>query len=92
MIPSATLSRYLQKKPVQEGIVAEITKGLIQRICQTKEDIECKFKQWTLYVKNASQELRTTLFLQRSYIISRAEQKVSQSFHLQYTIKDIKYQ
>jgi hypothetical protein len=42
-------------------------------------------------VKNASQELRTTLFLQRSYIISRAEQKITQSFRLQYTIKDIKF-
>ncbi len=91
MIPAATISRYLQKKPVQEGIVAEITKDLIQRVCKTNEDIECKFKQWVLYVKNASQELRTTLFLQRSYIISRAEQKITQSFRLQYTIKDIKF-
>jgi hypothetical protein len=45
MIPAATISRYLQKKPVQEGIVAEITKDLIQRVCKTNEDIECKFKQ-----------------------------------------------
>lgn len=91
MIPTSTISRYIQKKAVQDGIIAEITKNLIVHICKTQEEIECRFIQWILFVKNASQELRTTLFLQRSYIISKAEQKIAQSFHLYHTIKDIKF-
>lgn len=91
MIPPATISRYLQKKPVQEGIIAGIIKNIIQRICKTNEDIECKYAQWILYVIKASQELRSTIFLQRSYIIHRAEEKMSQNFHLQQKIKDIKF-
>ena len=92
MIPASTLSKYLRKKPVQEGIVAEVTKELIQRMCKTQDDFECSYKQWSIYIKNANQELRTTIFLQRTYIISRAEQKINETFHLHYSIKDIKFQ
>jgi len=91
MIPASTLSKYLRKKAVQEWIIAEITKDFIQRICKSQDTIECSYRQWIIYVKNANQELRTTLFLQRTYIINRAEEKMSTVFHLQYTIKDIKF-